>query len=169
MPPAARLLVLFMVMSLCAWAIIARVHLLPWLDAQPKRRALMVLLTPQMFRTIGAMALFPGIGDPPVEWATPLAWGDGATAVLAMLSILALHADWKHATKLVLFGALFGLADMLHNAFNSIVLVVAPRLGPIGYVVGFGVPMMLVFHILVFRALLSGERSGRPTRQAGRN
>lgn len=168
MPTAARLLAFLMVMSLCAWAIIARVHLLPWLDDQPKRRALMVLVTPQMFRTVGALALFPGIGDAPAEWATPLAWGDGATAVLAMLSILALHADWRHATKVVWFGALFGLADMLHNAFNSVVLVVAPRLGPIAYVVAFGVPMMLVFHILVFRALLSGERSGRHEPTAGR-
>jgi hypothetical protein len=154
MPPAARLLALFMVMSICAWTIIARVHLLPWLDQRPKERALMILVTPQMFRTIGAMALFPGIGDPPSEWATPLAWGDCTTAVLSMLAILALHHEWKHATKLVWLSAVFGLVDMLHNAVNSIALQVAPRLGPIGYVVGFGVPMMLVFHMLVFRALL---------------
>lgn len=154
MPPAARLLVLFMIMSICAWTIIARVHLLPWLDRRAKERQLMILVTPQMFRTIGAMALFPGIGDPPAEWATPLAWGDGTTAVLAMLAILLLDRGWKHATKVVWLSAVFGLLDMLHNAFNSIVLQVAPRLGPIGYVVGFGVPMMLVFHILVFRALL---------------
>jgi hypothetical protein len=154
MPPAARLLVVLMILSICAWAIIARVFLLPWLDRQTKRRTLMILLTPQMFRTIGAMAVFPGIGDPPAEWATPLAWGDGTTAVLAMLAVLALHHDWRHANKVVWVSAVFGLLDMLHNAVNSIVLQVAPRLGPIAYVVGFGVPMMLVFHVLAFRALV---------------
>jgi hypothetical protein len=143
-----------MLMSLGAWTIIAVVHLIPWADRRSTRDALLVLVMPQMFRTIGAMALFPGIGDPPPEWGTPLAWGDGATAVLAMLSMIALHKRWAHATKLVWFGAVFGLLDMLHNAFNSVALQVAPRLGPIAYVVGFGVPGMLMFHVLVFRTLL---------------
>jgi hypothetical protein len=154
MPPSARLLALFMLMSLAAWTVIAVVHLIPWADQRSKRDALLVLVMPQMFRTIGAMALFPGIGDPPAEWATPLAWGDGATAVLAMLSMIALHKQWAHATKLVWVGTVFGLLDMLHNAYNAIALQVAPRLGPIGYVVGFGVPAMLMFHLLTFRTLL---------------
>jgi hypothetical protein len=123
MPPEAKLLVLFMAMSL------------------------------------GAMALFPGIGNPPREWSLPLAWGDGTTAVLAMLSMVALHKSWRHATKLVWVFNVFGLCDMLHNAYKSVVLVVAPELGPIGYVVGFGVPFMFVFHVLVFRTLLRGRES----------
>jgi hypothetical protein len=154
MPPSAKLLALFMVMSLCSWGIIARVHLIPWLDRRSQRDALLVVIAPQMFRTIGAMALFPGIGNPPPEWSVPLAWGDGATSVLAMVAMIALHKSWTHATKLVWVASVFGLLDMLHNAYNSVRLVVAPHLGPIGYVVGFGVPLMLVFHVLAFRALL---------------
>jgi hypothetical protein len=157
MPPSAKLLALFAAMGLVAWAIIAWVHIVPWLDRRSRREALLVAVMPHMFRTVGAMALFPGIGDAPPEWSVPLAWGDGITAVLAMLSMLALHKSWPHATKLVWVFNVFGLLDLLHNAYNSVVLQVAPRLGPIGFVVAFGVPGMLVFHVLVFRTLLRSD------------
>jgi hypothetical protein len=157
MPPAAKLLAVLIVMSLCGWIIVARVHVLPWVDARPKRDALLVLVTPQMFRTIGAMSLLPGIGDPPPEWSIPLAWGDGMTAALAMLAMVALQTRWSHATKMVWASAVFGLLDLLHNVYNSITMQVAPRLGPLAYVVAFGVPMMLVFHVLAIRTLLEKE------------
>ncbi len=154
MPPATKLLGLLALMSCCAWTLVARVHVIPRVDARAKRDALLILVTPQMFRGIGAMALFPGIGDAPLEWSTPLAWGDCITAALAMTAMLALHARWSYATKVVWASAVFGLVDLLHNFANSIRLQVAPRLGPIGYVVAFGVPMMFVFHVLVLRTLL---------------
>jgi len=143
-----------MVMSLAAWSILVRVHLLPWLDRKTKREALLVVVMPHMFRHVGAMAMFPGIGAAPIEWALPLAWGDGITAVLAMTSMIVLFRDWRHATKVVWIFNTFGLLDLLHNGYNSVVLVVAPRLGPIGYVVAFVVPMMLLSHVLVYRTLL---------------
>ncbi len=164
MPPSAGLLPLLMVMSLCAWGIVAWVHIVPWLDRRTRREALLVAVTPQMFRTIGAMALLPGLSTVPRAWALPLAWGDGATAVLAMLSMIALHKSWRHATKLVWIGAVFGVLDMLHNAYNSVALQVAPHLGPIAYVVAVGVPGMLVFHILAFRALLRPDTQGAAPR-----
>lgn len=154
MPPAAKLLVLFMAMSLVAWAIIAWVHLLPWLDRRPRREALLVVVMPHMFRHVGAMAMFPGIADVPEAWALPLAWGDGITAMLAALSMVALQTSFRHATKVVWVFNVFGTLDLLHNAYNAVVLQVAPRMGVIGFVVGFGVPMMLMFHVLVFRTLL---------------
>jgi hypothetical protein len=158
MPPGAKLLASFMALSFLSWGIIAIVHILPYLDRKTRREALLVAVMPHMFRTIGAMAMFPGIGTPPEAWALPLAWGDGITAVLAMLSMIALHKSWRHAIQLVWAFNVFGLLDMLHNGYNAAALKVAPQLGPIGYVVGFGVPGMFVFHLLVFRTLLrSGE------------
>jgi hypothetical protein len=154
MPPAAKLLAAFMAMSLFAWGIIARVHFIPWLDRRTKREALLIVVMPHMFRHVGSMAMFPGIADLPDEWRIPLAWGDGITAVLAALSMIALHKSWSHATKLVWVFNVFGILDLLHNGYNAAALQLAPRLGVIAYVVGFGVPMMLMFHILVFRTLL---------------
>ena len=154
MPPSAKLLAFVIATSLVSWSIVARVHVLPWLDRKTRREVLLILLAPQMFRTVGALALFPGIGDPPREWAEPLAWGDCATAVLAMASMLALHRGWAHAAKLAWTCSGFGVLDLLRNAFEAVHLQVAPRIGPIAYVVGFGVPLMLVAHVLAIRTLL---------------
>jgi len=65
MPGSAKLLALFMAMSLVAWGIIACVHIAPWLDKHSKREALLIAVMPHMFRHVGAMAMFPGLGDPP--------------------------------------------------------------------------------------------------------
>jgi hypothetical protein len=154
MPPAARLLALFMSLGICAWALIAWVHVVPVIDRKTKREALAVVVTPHVFRTIGAMAMFPGIATVPEEWALPLAWGDGITAVLAMLSLVALKKSWTHATKLVWVFNVFGLLDMIHNGYGAARLGIAPDLGPIAYVVAFLVPGMFVCHLLVFRVLL---------------
>jgi hypothetical protein len=163
MPPAARLLAIVMLLSVCAWSVVAWVHVVPAIDRKSKREALLIVVMPHMFRTVGAMAMFPGLSTVPAEWAVPLAWGDGVTAVLAMLSMIALKKSWAHATKLVWVFNLFGLIDMLHNGYGAAHLVVAPHMGPIAYVVGFGVPGMLVFHLLVFRALLRREVPTAPT------
>jgi hypothetical protein len=154
MPPAAKLLALFMAMSLIAWAIIAWVHIAPWLARRSRREALLIVIMPHMFRHVGALAIFPGLADVPRQWAVPLAWGDGITALLAALSMVAVHRAWPHATKLVWIFNIFGLGDLLHNAYNSVALQVAPKMGVIAYVVGYAVPGMLMFHMLVFHVLL---------------
>ncbi len=154
MPPSARLLALLMLMSLVAWTIVTIVHVVPWLARQSQREALLVVVTPHLFRHIGALALFPGIGSAPAEWSVPLAWGDGITAVLAALTMIALHRTWAFALPLAWVFNVFGILDLLHNAVGAAVHVVAPTLGPAAYVVAFAVPGMLVCHVLVFRVLL---------------
>jgi hypothetical protein len=159
MPPSAKFLALLVAMSLVAWGTIARVHLVPWLDRRTKREALLVAVLPHMFRHVGTMALFPGIApDLPAEWTVPLAWGDGITATLAMISMIALHKSWAHANKVVWVFNVFGVLDLLHNGVNAAALQVAPHLGFVAYVVAFGVPGMLMFHVLVFRTLLRKEQ-----------
>src|SRR4051812_13390988 len=108
MPPSAKLLAALMAMSLLAWGIVASVHLVPWLDRQSRREALLIVVLPHMFRHVGALALFPGIGAPPPEWSVPLAWGDGITALLAALTMIALHRSWRHAIALTWVFNAFG-------------------------------------------------------------
>lgn len=154
MPPAARLLVALGAMSLVAWTIIAIVHVGPWLARCSRRDALLAVLTPQMFRHVGALALFPGIGAVPAAWSVPLAWGDAATAILAALAMIALHRDSGAAIPLAWGATVFGTLDLLHNGMNAAWLGVAPSLGPIAFVVVIAVPGMLVAHVLALRTLL---------------
>lgn len=154
MPPAFRLLALLISMSLLAWTIVAIVHLAPWLARRTRREALLVVVTPHLFRHVGALALFPGIGATPLAWSVPLAWGDGCTALLAACTMTALHRSWRFAIPLAWVFNVFGTLDLLHNAVNAAALGVAPTLGVIAFVVAMGVPGMFVFHMLVFRTLL---------------
>jgi hypothetical protein len=154
MPPAARLLFVLAAMSLVAWTIVAVVHVAPSLARWSRRDALLVVLTPQMFRHVGALALFPGIGATPPEWSVPLAWGDAATSMLAALAMTALYREWPAAIPLAWAATVFGALDLLHNGFNAAHLGVAPSLGPIVYVVVIAVPGMLTAHVLALRVLL---------------
>jgi len=169
MPPSAKLLAALMAMSLLAWGIVAWVHVVPWLDTHSRREGLLVAVTPHLFRHVGAMAVFPGVGQTPPAWSVPLAWGDGITALLAALSMIALYKSWRHATLVVWAFNLFGLMNLLHNGYNAVVLQIAPQLGVVGYVVAFGVPGMFVAHLLVFRILLKpdAERPRQLTRAHG--
>jgi hypothetical protein len=154
MPPSAQQLFGLMAMSLLAWSIIAWVHVLPWLARMSRREALLFVVMPHMFRHVGALALYPGIGAAPAAWSVPLAWGDGITALLAAATMIALHRSWRWAIGLTWFFNVFGTLDLLHNGWNAAVLQVAPHLGVIAYIVAFAVPGMLVCHLLVFRTLL---------------
>lgn len=151
-----------MALSLVAWTIVAVVHVVPWLARRTRRDALLVVVTPHLFRHVGALAVFPGIGAPPAVWAVPLAWGDGITAVLAALTMVALHRSWAFAIAFAWVFNVFGTLDLLHNVANAVALVVAPTLGPIAFVAAFVVPAMLVSHVLVFRTLLRPLGRERP-------
>ena len=65
MPASAMLLPLLVALSLLAWAVIAWVHLIPWLDRHSRREGLLLVVMPHMFRHVGAMAMFPGLADVP--------------------------------------------------------------------------------------------------------
>jgi hypothetical protein len=97
--------------------------------------------------------MLPGVAAVPSAWSVPLAWGDGITALLAALTMIALHCSWRYAIQLAWVFNVFGMLDMIHNAVNAAALRVAPDLGVIAYVVAFGVPGMFVCHLLVFRLL----------------
>lgn len=163
MPPAARLLAALAAMSFVAWTLVAIVHAVPWLDRRSRREALLVVITPQTFRHVGALALFPGIGEAPFAWSVPLALGDAATAMLAAAAMLALHREWRAAIPLTWVATVFGTMDLLHNVANAMHLGVAPSLGPIAFIATMLVPGMLVCHLLALRALL---RSHEPAEGA---
>ena len=165
MPPAARLLAALAALSLLAWMIVAVVHVVPRLSRQSRRDALLVVLTPQLFRHVGALALFPGIGAAPLAWSVPLAVGDVATALLAAATMIALYRDSRAGVPLAWLTTVFGTIDLLHNVGNAMHLGIAPVLGPIAFVAAMVVPGMLVCHVLAMRVLMRSDepaRGGQP-------
>lgn len=104
--------------------------------------------------------LIPGVVSPqlPPAFARPAAFGDLATAVLALLATVTLHS--RLGMILVWAFNLLGTADLLHAFYegNRTGLGSEPGLqGGAYFIPTVLVPLLLVTHGLVFRLLLRRE------------
>src|ERR1043166_3734996 len=76
---------------LVVWTTIAVVFVGPRLRGVEPDRALAVWVTPQLFRALGLGPLGPSLApEMPRSFAVPTAIGDTTTAVLALVSLIAL-------------------------------------------------------------------------------
>ena len=148
--------VLQVVLSLAAWGSIAAWLVVPYVRTQPTRRALTILLIPQLFRHVGVTLLVPGVvaSGMPRSFALPTAVGDTATQLLTVLTLVGLHRGWRYAIPAVWIVNVFGLADLLLNVgraarTGAIAFLQAAWFGPT-----FIVPLMVVSHVLIFWVLL---------------
>jgi hypothetical protein len=109
------------------------------------------------FRFVGLAFLVPGVVSPdlPAAFARPAAYGDLATAILALLAIAALRS--RPGTILVWALNIVGSADLLYAFYegNRTGVGLAPGLqGAAYFIPTVLVPLLLITHGLVFRLLL---------------
>lgn len=155
-----------------AWGVFAAQYIWPGIRARERAEALRPILVLHGFRYIGMAVLIPGVVSPQLSttlFARGLAYGDVAAATLALIALAALRT--KLATPLVWIFNIFGTADLL-NAFyqgDRISLANAPgSLGAAYFIPVFGVPLLLITHVLVFRVLMRKDAAvlspvaGRP-------
>jgi hypothetical protein len=159
-PPA--LFGISVVFSFVAWGIVTRQYIWPALRSQPRTDALRPLLLLHSFRFIGLAFLVPGVvsSELPLAFARPAAYGDLATAVLALLALAALRN--RLGTILVWLFNLLGTADLLHAFYegNRTSIGLAPGLqGAAYFIPTVLVPLLLITHGLVFRLLLRRDRA----------
>ena len=159
-PPA--LFGISVLFSFVAWGLVTRLYIWPALRNQPRADALRPILLLHSFRFVGLAFLVPGVVSPdlPLAFARPAAYGDLATAVLALLALATLRN--RLGTLLIWVFNLLGTADLL-NAFyqgNRAGLAVAPGLqGAAYFIPTFVVPLLLITHGLVFRLLLRRQQA----------
>ncbi len=141
------------VLSLVVWGVIAKYLLVPWLGTKSIHEALFWLTLPHAFRHIGMVFLVPGVVAQPLPegFAIPAAYGDLASGVLALLSLIALRTRWVGALALVWLFNIVGTVDLL-NALRHV--NVAPNFGAAWYIPTFLVPLLLVTHFMIFVRLL---------------
>src|SRR4029453_15411136 len=97
--------------------------------------------------------------DLPGYFAGPAAYGDFATAILALLSIAVLRTPF--AVILVWAFNVLGTADLLHAFYEGIRTDFAPGLQGAAYFIPVAlVPLLLITHGLTFRLLLQRDRAG---------
>ena len=125
------------------------------------------------FRYIGMVFLVPGVVSAEIAdtvFARGVAYGDLLSATLAFMVLAALRS--RFAEPLVWLFNIVGTLDLL-NAFyqgNSISLANAPGVLGAAYFIpifGFGVPLLLVTHVLVFRLLMRKQAAAPASVVAG--
>src|SRR5712691_9696702 len=106
---------------LVAYSLIAWWYGVPRLARLPREAALVPLVWIHAFRMVGGTILAPGSVDAtvPAEFRTMIGLGDMATAVLALLALVALRVRWPWAIALVWLFVTVGLLDTVNAIIQS--------------------------------------------------
>ena len=150
--------------SLVAYSLAAWWYVAPRLAALPREAALVPLLWIHVFRIVGGTILAPGAVDAavPMDFRTMIGLGDIATAVLALLALIALRFRLAGAIALVWLFLAVGTLDTVNAIIESMrYSVFADALGVNWVIVTSYVPALLVSSVLIFIHLR------RPARSAG--
>jgi hypothetical protein len=140
-------------LSLVLYALMAFWYVAPRLSSVPREVALVPLLWVHAFRVVGGTILAPGAVDPgvPMEFRTMIGYGDLATAVLALVALIALRVRLRGAIALVWLCLGVGLLDTVNAIIQS------TRYGVFNYALGVNwvivaiyVPALLVSSVLIF-------------------
>jgi hypothetical protein len=138
---------------LLAYALIAWWYGVPRLARLPRELALVPLLWIHAFRIVGGTILAPGAVDAvvPIEFRTMVGFGDIATAVLALVALIALRSRLSGAIALVWLCLVVGTLDTVNAIIQSVRYgVTAYPLGVNWVIVTLYVPALLVSSVLIF-------------------
>lgn len=142
-----------LVFGYIAWALCFFAYLWPRLKAMPAVEAHRAIATLHSFRFFGLAFLIPGVvGNLPPFFASFVAWGDFATAVLAIVALLAVRLRPLFWTCVVAFNVI-GTIDLLGDYFNAIRLGVPAHAGEMGavyFVPVIYVPILMITHFAAF-------------------
>src|SRR4029453_3138050 len=100
-------------LGVVAYLLIASWYVQPRLAPLPRELALVPLLWVHAFRFVGGTILAPRPvgGGVPTEFRTMVGYGDIATAVLALVALIALRARFTRAIALVWLCVTVGMLD----------------------------------------------------------
>ena len=141
---------------LAAYALVAWWYGAPRLSRLPREVALVPLLWIHAFRVVGGTILAPGSVDAavPVDFRTMIGYGDMATALLALVALIALRRRLPGAIALVWLCLAIGLLDTVNAIIQSMRFsVFTYGLGVNWVIVTMYVPALLVSSVLIFMQL----------------
>ncbi|MEJ8810413.1 hypothetical protein WKW77_04990 [Variovorax ureilyticus] len=158
MIPVELILPLSVTMGLVTSGLIGAWYVWPRVRTMPMHGALIALIFPHCFRYLGLSFLIHGVTTAPLDhrFSFPTAYGDLLTAMLGLVTILALRAKARLAFPLVWVFSLVGIVDFL-NAFARGLTFAAPGdFGAAYYIPMVVVPPLMVGHVLILARLRFG-------------
>ena len=161
--PSIALFGITIAFSFVVWGLFASRYFWPRLRGRERADAVRPILFLHAFRFMGLSFLIPGVvaADLPSSFAREVAYGDLATALLALLALAMLNSRVS-AVATWLFN-IVGAVDLLNAYYMGNRVALAPgQLGAAYFIPTFIVPLLLVTHVFVFRILLRPERAVVP-------
>jgi hypothetical protein len=142
----------FVVFGLLAWWFVW-----PWLKSLDRTSAFTALTFVHALRPIGATVLVASVAGTalPRDFAEAVAYGDLATSVLAVITLLALRARVGFAIALVWLTNIVGFVDLANALIGGVRYDIARLgMGSFWFVVTILVPILWIAHVLAFALLL---------------
>jgi hypothetical protein len=148
-------------LSLILASIIATWYVAPALGRLPVRAALVPLFLLHALRYLPSTAFAPGQvdADIPKYAMAAIAYGDLASAVLALVAALFLRYGVRGAIAVAWLVNTLTSFDWLHASFLAVANHLASyRLGGNWYIVAYYVPAIGVAHVMIFARLVTHSR-----------
>ena len=142
----------FVVFGLLAWW-----YVWPWLRSIDRTNAFTALTFVHALRPIGATVLVTSVAGTalPRDFAEAVAYGDLATSVLAIVTLIALRTRIGFAIALVWVTNIVGTVDLANALIGGVRYDIARLgMGSFWYVVTILVPILWIAHALAFLLLL---------------
>jgi len=163
--PAQYIFLIDMAVGYLACALLIATYVWPRLRTMEPVEAHRAIATFNGFRFLGLAFLLPGFVGPnlPRAFGTLVAYGDLATAVLAILALLSVRVRSLLWPVVWIFN-LVGLADLIIDTAGAVSVnlpSVAGQLGAGYAILMVYVPALFWMHLLAFRLLLRGGKLAR--------
>ena len=147
-----------LVFGYIAWLLCFGTYFWPRLKVMDRADAHRVIATLHSFRFFGLVFILSGIVGPnlPDSFATPAAYADFATGVLAVLALVTVRIRplfWSFVVAFNLVGAIDLIVDYYH-AIQAGVPAMAGQLGGSYAIVVLYMPLLVVTHVGAFYLLL---------------
>ena len=142
----------FVVFGLLAWWFVW-----PWLRSIDRTNAFTALTFVHALRPIGATVLVASVAGTalPRDFTEQVAYGDLATSVLAIITLVALRSRLGFAIALVWLTNIVGAVDLANALAGGLRYDIARLgMGSFWYVVTILVPILWIAHVLAFVLLL---------------
>src|SRR5882762_270766 len=147
-----------LVLGYVAWLLCFRAYVWPWLKSMDRVDAQRAIATLHSFRFFGLVFILPGVVGPhlPASFATFAAYGDLATGVLAMLTLLAVRIRPLFWALVVAFNVV-GTADLILNYYHAVQVGLPALAGELGATYAIPiiyVPVLMITHFVAFYLLV---------------
>jgi len=144
-------------LSLIAFALLAKWHVVPRLAERSPEAAVAPLLWVHVFRYAPLTLLAPGQADAriPADVVAVIAYGDLAASILAFVALIAVRLRARSALGLIWLFSAFSIADLVVGTERAVSAELYRfYIGWSWYIVTFYVPMLLVSQGLIVWCLL---------------